>query len=207
MKGLLGKKVGQMHIFSDAGEMVGVTVLEAGPCPVLSVRDKSVQLGFDSLKESKAKKPIAGYFKKLKISPRKFIREVPKDGNREYTIGEEVKVDLFKEGDFVDVTGISKGKGFQGGMKRWNWAGACSTRGQTSHRRVGSVGSSTTPGRVFKGHHMPGHMGNERVTVINLKVVKVDVENNLLLVQGAVPGHKNNYVIIKKASRKKSASQ
>jgi len=117
---------------------------------------------------------------------------------------EDVKSDsdLFKVGDFVDVTGISKGKGFQGGMKRWNWSGTPKTHGSMSHRRVGSVGSTTTPGRVIKGHHMPGHMGNQRVSIQNLQVIKLDKENNLLVIKGAVPGHRNSKLIIKKAKKK-----
>ncbi|MCX5714469.1 MAG: 50S ribosomal protein L3, partial [Candidatus Omnitrophica bacterium] len=138
----------------------------------------------------------------LNIAGRKFIRELSKDATKEYKVGEELKVDMFTCGDFVDVTGISIGKGFQGGMKRWHWKGGPRTHGSTSHRRVGSIGSSTTPGRVFKGHHMPGHMGRERVTVQNLKVVKTDPENNILLVEGGVPGHKNSYLIIRKAVKK-----
>lgn len=186
----------------DNKGFVPVTAIEAGPCPILAVKDKHIQLGFDSIREKHLKKPLAKYFAKLNIPPKKIIKEVLKEPGKEYKVGEEVKVDLFKTGDFVDITGTSLGKGFQGGMKRWNWRGGPKTRGSTSHRRVGSLGSSTTPGRVWKGHHMPGHMGAHRVTVQNLKVVKVDAQNNLLLVKGAVPGHKNNYLIIKKAKKR-----
>lgn len=204
MTGILGKKIGMTQIFSEDGKIVPVTVIEAGPCSVLAVKEESVQLGFDLIKkENRLKKPIQGYFKKLNIAPRKLIRKVLKDPNKEYKIGDEIKVDLFKAGDFVDITGISKGKGFQGGMKRWHWKGGPKTRGSTSHRRVGSIGSSTTPGRVWKGHHMPGHMGACRVTVQNLQVAKIDAQNNLLLVKGAVPGYKNSYLIIRKAKKKK----
>lgn len=191
------------NIFSEKGEMLGVTAIEAGPCPVLAVKDKNIQLGFDTVKEKHVKKPISGYFKKLNIAPRKLIREFSKELNKEYKVGEELKVDLFKPGDFVDVTGTSIGKGFQGGMKRWHWHGGPMSHGSTSRRRIGSIGSSTTPGRVFRGHHLPGHMGNTGVTTQNLKVVKVDVENNLILVKGSVPGHKNSYVIVNKAKKKK----
>ncbi len=191
------------QIFSEDAKLVPVTVIEAGPCPVLAVKDKHIQLGFDSVREKHLKKPLAKYFAKLNIAPKKIIREVSKEAQKEYKVGEEVKVDLFKAGDFVDITGTSLGKGFQGGMKRWNWKGGPQTHGSTSHRRVGSLGSSTTPGRVWKGHHMPGHMGAHRVTVQNLEVVKVDAQNNLLLVKGAVPGYRNNYLIIKKAKKKK----
>ena len=145
-----------------------------------------------------------GFYKKLNITPRKVIKDLSKEANVEYKIGDELKVDLFTEGDFVDVSGVSIGKGFAGGMKRWHWKGGPRTHGSTSHRRVGSIGSSTTPGRVFKGHHMPGHMGTQKVTVQNLKIIKVDLANNLLLVEGGVPGHKNGYLVITKALKKKA---
>jgi large subunit ribosomal protein L3 len=203
MAGILGKKLGMTNVFSDDGKMLCVTAIEAGPCPVLAVKEKNIQLGFDLAKERSVKKPRLAYFKKVNITPRKFIREVTKEANQEYKVGDEIKVDLFKPGDFVDVTGTSIGKGFQGGMKRWHWQGGPETHGSTSKRRVGSIGSSTTPGRVFKGHHMPGHMGCERVTTQNLEVIKIDTDNNILLVKGAVPGHKNSYIIINKAKKKK----
>jgi len=190
------------QVFTNENKQVGVTVIEAGPCPILAVKKKHIQLGFDLARESRMKKPLSGYFKKLNITPRKLIKEVVKEEAQDYRIGEELKVDLFKTGDFVDITGISIGKGFQGGMKRWNWHGGPRTHGSTSHRRIGSLGSSTSPGRVFKGHHLPGHMGSCQVTIQNLEVVKVDLQNNLLLVKGAVPGHRNSYLVIKKAKKK-----
>lgn len=201
MTGLLGKKIGRTQVFTDDGKMVGVTAIEAGPCPVLAIKEKSIQLGFDLAKESRVKKPILGYFKKINISPRKVIKEVMKEAGREYKVGEELKVDMFSTGDLVDVSGVSIGKGFQGGMKRWHWQGGPMTHGSTSHRRVGSIGSTTTPGRVFKGHHMPGHMGAQKTTLQNLKVIKTDAQNNIILVEGTVPGHKNSYVIIRKAKK------
>ena len=199
MTGLLGKKIGRTQVFAEDGKMVGVTAIEAGPCPVLAVKEKSIQLGFDLAKEIRVKKPILGYFKKINIAPCKVIREVLKETGRDYKVGEELKVDMFAPGDLVDVSATSIGKGFQGGMKRWHWQGGPRTHGSTSHRRVGSIGSTTTPGRVFKGHHMPGHMGAHKTTVQNLKVIKIDPENNIILVEGSVPGHKNSYVVIKKA--------
>ena len=207
MTGILGKKIGMTQVFSESGARLSVTAIEAGPCAVLAIGDKRVQLGFDPTTEKRLKKPQASYFKKLNIAPLKIIREFLKDPAREYKVGESLKADLFAAGDFVDVTGTSKGKGFQGGMKRWHWQGGPMTHGSTSHRRVGSIGSTTTPGRVWKGHHMPGHMGAERVTVQNLKVVKVDLENNILLVEGATPGCKNSYLLIKKAKKKKAKVQ
>lgn len=202
MAAILGKKIGMTQVFAEDGSMLAVTAIEAGPCVVLAVKDKNVQLGFDAVKEKKLRRPQAGYFKKINIAPRRIIREVTKDSSREYKVGEEVKADLFKAGDFVDITGTSKGKGFQGGMKLWNWHGGPKTHGSMSHRRVGSLGSSTTPGRVWKGHHLPAHMGANRTTTQNLKVVKVDAENNILLVKGAVAGHNNGYLLIKNAHKK-----
>lgn len=202
MIGLIGKKIGMTQVFGDDGKLIGATAIEAGPCLILAIKEKSIQIGFDPLKENRVKKPILGYFKKLNIAPLKLIREVLKEPSKEYKIGEELKVDVFKSGDFVDITGTSRGYGFQGGMKRWNWKGGPASRGSTSHRRAGSIGSSTTPGRVWKGHHMPGHMGACRVSLQNLRVVKVYPEKNILLVKGAVPGHKNSYLIIRKAKKK-----
>jgi len=203
MSGILGKKLGMTQIFSDTGDMVSVTAIEAGPCPVLAIMDKKLKLGFDVAGTRTMQNPLLGYFKKLNVAPRRYVREVRRDLTKEFKVGEELKADVFKPGDFVDIAGTTKGKGFQGGMKRWNWKGGPNTHGSTSHRRVGSLGSTTTPGRVWKGHHMAGHMGNDRLTVQNLLVVKVDQENNLILVRGAVPGCKNSYLIISKAKKKK----
>lgn len=190
------------HIFTPEGRKVSVTAIEAGPCPILQVNAKSVQLGFGVTRESRVRKPELGLFKKVNVAPQKFVREVPRDAAKEYKPGEALTLDIFTEGSYVDVTGITRGKGFQGGMKRWHWAGGPTTHGHTSHRRVGSIGSSTTPGRVWKGHHMPGHMGDEQVTIQNCKVVKIDAANNILLVQGAVPGPKNTYLVIRTAIKK-----
>lgn len=203
MTGILGKKIGMTQVFNEKGEMIAVTAIEAGPCPVLAIRDKSVQLGFAAMDAKRANKPMQGYFKKLNgIAPQRFIREVSKEPDKEYKVGDVLRVDLFKPGDYVDITGTSKGKGFQGGMKRWNWKGASMTHGSMSHRRVGSLGSSTSPGRVWKGHHLPGHMGNQRVTTQNILVAKVILESNVILVKGSVPCAKNGYLIIKKAKKK-----
>ena len=202
MIGLIGKKIGMTQVFAADNRQLGVTAIQAGPCPILMVMDKNIQLGFDAVKEKSLKKAQLGLYKKLNITPRKVIRDLSKEADVEYKIGDELKVDLFTEGDFVDVSGISIGKGFAGGMKRWHWKGGPRTHGSTSHRRVGSIGSSTTPGRVFKGHHMPGHLGAQKATVQNLKIIKVDLANNLLLVEGGVPGHKNGYLVVTKALKK-----
>lgn len=204
MIGLIGKKIGMTQVFTADNRQIGVSAIVAGPCPILMVMDKNIQLGFDAVKEKSLKKAQLGLYKKLNITPRKVIKDLSKEAGVEYKVGDELKVDLFKEGDFVDVSGISIGKGFAGGMKRWHWAGGPASHGSTSHRRVGSIGSSTTPGRVFKGHHMPGHMGVKNVTLQNLKVIKVDLANNLLLVEGGVPGYKNGYLVITKALKKRA---
>jgi len=206
MIGLIGKKIGMTQIFAADNSQVGVTAIQAGPCPVLMVMDKNIQLGFDPAKEKSVKKPQLGFFKKINIAPCKVIKDVSKEASVEYKVGDQLKVDLFSEGEFVDVSGISIGKGFAGGMKRWHWKGGPRTHGSTSHRRVGSIGSTTTPGRVFRGHHMPGHMGAKNVTVQNLKIIKVDLENNLLLVEGGVPGYKNGYLLIRKALKKSATN-
>jgi large subunit ribosomal protein L3 len=202
LTGLLGKKIGMMQVFSEGGRLIGVTAIEAGPCPILAIKEKSIQIGFDLAKENRMKKPLLSFFKKINVAPRKLIKELLKEPSKEYKIGEELKVDLFKPGDFVDITGVSIGKGFQGGMKRWHWHGGPQTHGSMSHRRVGSIGSTTTPGRVWKGHHLPGHMGARRRTLQNLRVIKTDAQNNLLLVKGSVPGQRNSYLIIRKAKKK-----
>lgn len=204
MIGLIGKKIGMTQVFAADNRQLGVTAIVAGPCPILMVMDKNIQLGFDLVKEKSLKKAQLGLYKKLNIAPRKVIKDLSREADVEYKVGDELKVDLFSEGDFVDVSGISIGKGFQGGMKRWHWKGGPRTHGSTSHRRVGSIGSSTTPGRVFRGHHMPGHMGAQKATVQNLKIIKIDLANNLLLVEGGVPGHKNGYLVITKAIKKRT---
>lgn len=208
INGLLGKKVGMTHIFDGDGNVVPVTAVEAGPCFILELMDSpvKVKLGFDSLKESRVNKPRLGYFKKIGVSPLRLIEEFGSKDNKDYKVGQEIKADLFQAGDYVNVTGISIGKGFQGGMKRWHWVGGPRTHGSTSKRRVGSIGSNTTPGRVWKGHHMPGHMGDARVTVQNLRVMQVDLENNLLLIKGAIPGSRNSYVTINRSFKKAFAS-
>lgn len=200
--GLLGKKLGMTQIIKPDGGFVPVTCLETGPCVVLGIKDKSIIVGFEDVKEKKVKKPQLGFFKKINVSPKNVIKEIPKD-SEEYKVGQEIKVDVFQEGDFVDIKGVSIGKGFQGGVKRFHWKGGPRSHGSMSHRRVGSLGASAYPSRVMKGHPLPGHMGARLVTVQNLKVVQVDKENNLLLVKGAVPGSENNILMIRMSKKKK----
>lgn len=209
MKGILGKKIGMTQIFTERGEAVPVTVIEAGPCWVTQVRTErrdgysAVQLGFEEVDPKKASRKLTkaelGHLKNVR--PLKHLREFRdgvKDG--EYEVGSKLDVSQFTAGDKVDVTGTSKGKGFAGGMKRHNFRGGPKTHGQSDRQRSpGSIGSGTTPGRVLKGMRMAGHLGDERVTVQNLEIVQVDPERNLLLVRGAVPGAKNGLLMIRQS--------
>jgi large subunit ribosomal protein L3 len=207
LKGLIGKKVGMTQIFDDAGVAIPVTLIEAGPCYVTQVRavDKdgysAVQLGFNEAKPKRLSGGQLGHLKRNNLPPLRFLREF-RTKNPELNEGETVKVDVFAVGDAVDVVGTSKGKGFQGGVKRHHFKGGPKTHGQSDRQRApGSRGSGTTPGRVYKGARGAGHMGNERVTTHNLRVVLVDAERNLLGVRGAVPGAKGGVLMIKEARK------
>lgn len=209
MKGILGKKIGMTQIFSETGELVPVTVIEATPSVVVQKKTvekdgyNALQLGFQEKKLEKVNKPLQGHFKKAGNRAFYFLREVRFDDIEKYEVGQEIKVsDLFKEGDYVDVTGTSKGKGFQGVMKRHNFKGGRASHGSMFHRAPGSAGSSTFPARVWKGKRYPGHMGNRRVTVQNLRIEKIIEDKNLILIKGAVPGAMNSLVIIKNAIKK-----
>ncbi len=207
LKGLIGKKIGMTQIFDENGAAVPVTIIEAGPCFVTQVRTpekegySAVQLGFDEVKPKRLPGGELGHLKKSNIPPLRFLREfATKDP--QVSVGDTVKVDMFTAGDSVDVIGTSKGKGFQGGVKRYHFRGGPATHGQSDrHRAPGSRGSGTTPGRVYKGARGAGHMGNDRVTAQNLKVVLVDVERNLIGVRGAVPGSRNGLVMVKEARK------
>src|SRR3989338_1346260 len=185
ISGLIGKKLGMTQIFDAEGNIIPVTVVEAGHCFVLKLIDSplKIALGFNPVKESRLTQPRLGLFKKIGVVPLKTIREFRSTDNKDYKIGQEIKVDIFKAGDFVTVTGVSIGKGFQGGMKRWNWSGGPAGHGSMHHRRVGSIGASSDPSRVLRGTHMPGHMGLDQVTVQNLRVMEVDVAQNLLMLR------------------------
>ena len=205
MSGLIGRKIGMTSIFDENGKNIPCTVIEAGPCVVTQVRTlevdgySSLQLGFDDKAEKRANKAETGHFKKAGSTPKKKVVEF-RDFEGDYKLGDTLGVDLFVEGEFVDVIGTSKGKGFQGVVKRHGFAGVGqATHGQ--HNRLiapGSIGAASYPARVFKGMKMAGRMGNDRVTVENLRVVKIVPEKNLIVIKGAVPGHKNAYVTIQK---------
>ncbi len=203
-KFMLGKKIGMTQIFNENGLSIPVTVIQAGPCPVVQKKSlendgyKSLKLGFGEVSEKKLNKPEKGLFAKLKIPSRKYLKEFRTEEIDKYEVGQEIKVsDMFQSGDRIDVSGISKGKGFQGTIKRYGQSGGPETHGSMYHRRVGSMGSNTSPARVFKGKRLPGHMGVDKITVQNLDVVKVDAEKNLLLVKGAVPGPKGGLLVIR----------
>jgi large subunit ribosomal protein L3 len=209
--GILGIKLGMTQVFAEDGTAVPCTVMQAGPCVVVQRRTKlkdgydAVQLGLvEFVKPQRISKPMTGHFKKADVAPMRVLREIRLEESADETkAGDRVLVDGFAPGELVDVTGVSKGKGFQGGVKRWHYRGGEETHGSMFHRAPGGIGASSFPSRVWKGQHFPGHMGNERVTVKNLRVVKVDNDENLLLVRGAVPGHRGCYLLIRKAKRGK----
>lgn len=204
IRGLLGKKLGMTQIFDRDGNIVSVTVVEAGPCTVLEVKESpdKVKLGFGEQKESRVNKAQQGFFKKIGVAPVRVVREFRSSDNAEYKVGQEIKADFFKAGDFVDVTGISIGKGFQGGMKRWHWSGGPAGHGSMHHRRVGSIGASADPSRTLRGTNMPGQMGSKRATVQGLCIMAVDVDTNTILIKGAVPGHQNTVLSINRSQKK-----
>jgi large subunit ribosomal protein L3 len=204
--GLIGRKLGMTQLFAPDGTVQPATVLKAGPCVVAQVKTaerdgyEAVQIGYVDVKPSKENKPTAGHFKKAGVPPTRVRRELKVQAGAEAPkAGDQVNVSIFADGDRVDVIGTSKGKGFQGVVKRHHFRGGRATHGSMFHRAPGSIGASSYPSRVVKGMRMAGHMGDDRVTVRNLKVLKVDAENNLLLLEGAVPGGTNGVVIIRKA--------
>ena len=202
-KAILATKVGMTQIFNDEGVLTPVTVLQAGPCVVTQVKTvendgyKAVQVGFVDKREKLVSKPVKGHFDKAGVSYKRFVREFRFENAEEYSVKDEIKADIFAAGDKIDATAISKGKGFQGAIKRHGQSRGPMAHGSKYHRHAGSNGACSDPSKVFKGKHMPGHMGNVQVTVQNLEIVRVDTENNLLLVKGAVPGPKKSMVTIK----------
>ena len=204
-KAILTTKVGMTQVFSEDGVLTPVTVLQAGPCVVTQVKTvendgySAVQVGFGDIREKLVNKPKKGHFAKAGVTAKRFLKEFRLEDAESYTLGQEIKADVFAAGDKVDATAKSKGKGFQGAIKRHGQSRGPMAHGSKYHRHAGSNGSATTPGRVFKGKHMPGHMGAVRVTVQNLEVVSVDPEKNLILVKGAVPGPKKSLVMLKES--------
>ncbi len=202
-KAIMAKKVGMTQIFTEKGTLIPVTVLEAGPCVVIQKKTtendgyEAIQVGFTDAKEKHVSKPMKGHFDKAGVTAKKYLKEFRLEDTSAYEIGAELKADVFAAGDKVDVSGVSKGKGFQGTIKRYNAQRGPMGHGSKSHRVVGSMSSGTTPGRVKKNKKMPGHMGHVNVTIQNIEVVRADAEKNLLLVKGAVPGPKGAVLVIK----------
>jgi len=206
VKGILGRKMGMTQVFDDSGRALPVTVVEAGPCRVAQVKTvekdgyAAIQLAFGVAKRTN--QPMAGHYGKAQMEPARHLVELRLDDANGYSPGTEIKADLFEAGEIVDVVGVTKGKGFAGGMKRHNFSGLSASHGtQRKHRSPGSIGACATPARVFKGTRMAGHMGNERVTTLNLEVIKADGARNLLLVKGAVPGPRGGLVMVRSAVR------
>jgi len=209
IKGVLGKKLGMTQVFDEDNRVVPVTVVEAGPCVVTRIRTperdgySAIQIGYGHIDPRKVNKPLGDYLRKHNITPRRYFVEIRTDDASEYTIGQEITADIFEAGQYVDVTGRSKGKGYAGVMKRHGFGGLGASHGtQRKHRSPGSIGACATPGRVFKGLRMAGRMGNNRVTVQSLKVQAVDAEKGLILVKGAVPGANGSLVLIRTAAKK-----
>ena len=202
-KGIVGKKLGMTQLFDANGNVVPVTVIEAGPCAVVQKKTaendgyEAVQVGFGDMKASKVTKPLKGHFAKGDVAPKKVLRELRLEDSGALNVGDIIKADIFAEGEAVDVTGTSKGKGYAGTIKRWNFGRLKETHGTGPvHRHGGSLGACSSPSRVFKGKKMAGHLGHERVTIQNLNVVKVDAEKNIIAVKGAVPGPKGSIVVL-----------
>ena len=202
-KGIIGKKLGMTQLFDESGKVVPVTIVEAGPCVVVQKKTEesdgyqAVQIGFGDISSKKVKKPAKGHFEKANVAPKKTLREFRLEDISALSVGDIIKADTFAAGDHVDVSGISKGKGYAGSIKRWNNHRLRMTHGTGPvHRHAGSMGSTSTPSRVFKGKKLPGHLGAEKVTVQNLTIVKVDAENNLIAVKGAIPGPKGGVICI-----------
>ena len=208
-KAIIGRKVGMTQIFDEKGNVIPVTVIEAGPCSVIQVKTvetdgyDAVQLGFGTVKEKKLNKPEKGHFTKVKVTPVKHLREFRLADVSNVKVGDEIKADVFTAGETVDIQGTTKGKGFQGVIKRHGQSRGPMGHGSMYHRRPGSMGSTSTPGRVFKGKKLPGHMGMETVTIQNLEVVRVDLDKNVILVKGSVPGNKGAILKIRNSVKSK----
>ena len=216
-EGLIGRKVGMTQVFGDDGSQIPVTVIQAGPCTVVGIRTRdshgydALQLGFEPVKKN-VTKPMAGHFKKAGVGAVRVVREIRLDKTAAeklgtYQVGQALTVDIFAPGELVDVVGVSKGKGFQGGVRRFGWFGGDATHGSMFHRAPGSIGASSDPSRVWPGHRLPGRMGGDRRTVLNVSVVRVLPEQHLVLVRGAVPGASGGFVMVRKSVKTTKAQQ
>lgn len=204
-KGLLGRKLGMTQVFVGGEELIPVTVVEAGPCTVIQKKTRdtdgydAIQIGFEEVKAHRVTRPALGHFKKAGSGPLRLLREIRVDNAADYEVGQVLKVDMFQPGDRVDVIGVSKGKGYQGVMKRHGFGGGRGSHGSMFHRRPGAIGAHESPGKVFKGKKLAGQMGHQRVTVQNLQVVEVDTDRNLIMIRGAVPGAKHGALMLRNA--------
>lgn len=206
-KAIIGRKVGMTQIFDETGKVIPVSVILAGPCVVVQKKTvekdgySAIQVGYEDIRERLVNKPVKGHFAKSGTSPKRFLRELRTEDADKYNVGDVLKSDVFSVGEKVDVCGVSKGKGYQGVVKRFHANRGPTTHGSKFHRAVGSMGASSYPSRTFKNKHMPGHMGNANVTVQNLEVVRVDTENNLILIRGGIPGPRKGLVLIKNTTK------
>lgn len=215
MKGIIGKKIAMTQIFTEEGKVIPVTMVEAGPCTVTQIKTVekegygALQLGFGAVKEKKVSKPQKGHFESKNLEPRRHLAELRVEDPAGYRLGQEITVDIFAKGDHVDITGRSRGKGFAGVIKRYNFRGGPASHGAHFHRAPGAIGACATPSRVFKGTRMPGRMGAERVTALNLEIVDVKTERNILLLRGSVPGPDGGLLLIRESvkTRKKRKSR
>ncbi len=215
MKGIIGKKIAMTQIFTEEGKVIPVTMVEAGPCMVTQIKTveregyDALQLGFGAVKEKKVSKPQKGHFESKNLEPRRHLAELRVEDPAGYRLGQEITVDIFAKGDHVDITGRSRGKGFAGVIKRYNFRGGPASHGAHFHRAPGAIGACATPSRVFKGTRMPGRMGAERVTALNLEIVDVKTERNILLLRGSVPGPDGGLLLIRESvkTRKKRKSR
>ena len=215
MKGIIGKKIAMTQIFTEEGKVIPVTMVEAGPCMVTQIKTvekegyDALQLGFGAVKEKKVSKPQKGHFESKNLEPRRHLAELRVEDPAGYQLGQEITVDIFAKGDHVDITGRSRGKGFAGVIKRYNFRGGPASHGAHFHRAPGAIGACATPSRVFKGTRMPGRMGAERVTALNLEIVDVKTERNILLLRGSVPGPDGGLLLIRESvkTRKKRKSR
>lgn len=204
-KGLLGRKLGMTQVFVGGEELIPVTVVEAGPCTVIQKKTRdtdgydAIQIGFEEVKAHRVTRPALGHFKKAGSGPLQLLREIRVDNAADYEVGQVLKVDMFQPGDRIDVIGVSKGKGYQGVMKRHGFGGGRGSHGSMFHRRPGAIGAHESPGKIFKGKRLAGQMGNRRVTVQNLQVVEVDADRNLIMIRGAVPGAKHGALMLRNA--------
>jgi large subunit ribosomal protein L3 len=202
MGGLIGRKIGMSQMFLKNGTVVPVSLIQAGPCPIVQIKDekrdgyKAIQLAFG--KRKIINKPLGGHIKKAKLKSIGQLHEIRVKEPQKYKVGDNLDVSIFKDGDKISVTGWTKGRGFSGGMKRWGWHGGPASHGSMAHRRIGSAGPGTSPGRIWKNKTMPGRYGNERVTIKGLEVIKVEKEKNIIYVKGAVPGARNGYLLLLK---------